>query len=462
VGNLVMALASYRDAKSVVALSKSPIFHHEFSSIFKAIDALAKNERELKRVGKMFRRQWLKYFPVKERNHFQTDVVNIFRSHAPCLKARQYRHKANNVIAGNQPLGIGYGLSLVNLADFESRWSLPFDLQRVGSNEDEIEVAAEQIKTICESEEFLESLNINAADSSYGVAKYISQVNGINNLVNIIRLRHGNKVCSSEFQKTSGAPQIYGSQYYLTEKSGWKEYRKKEKVYRKYQTSIYEKAADEIAEIEKVTRRGKRLKIELRRWREMKMRTKRGNSMKEVEFEIVGIRVLNKATGERVFNQDVFVAVVGERREELEIEEIAEVFYRRFDLEVGNRFLKQNLFLESYQTPDVQHLDNWTMLAQEAMWLLWSASTEVENVCEKWQQYSSPKGEKGGRFTPSQTRKGLERLILTFEPNPYLPKKCKKGVGRKKGSQFEPRKQYKVVKKYGKLEEIIKNHPQQE
>jgi hypothetical protein len=112
-----MALASYRDAQSVVGLSKSPVFHHQFSSVFKAIDALAKTEREFKRVGKLFREQWLKYFSVNERNHFQTDVVNIFRSHAPCLKARQYRHKANNVIGGNKPLGIGYGLSLVNLAD---------------------------------------------------------------------------------------------------------------------------------------------------------------------------------------------------------------------------------------------------------------------------------------------------------------------------------------------------------
>ena len=135
------------------------------------------------------------------------------------------------------------------------------------------------------------------------------------------------------------------------------------------------------------------------------------------------------------------MAVVGERGKEMSLEEIAEVFYHRFDLEVTNRFLKQNLYLESYQTPDVQHLDNWTVLAQEAMWLLWSASEEVEKVCEKWQQYSEPKAEKGGRLTPSQTRKGLERLILTFDEEAYLPKKCKKGKGRKKGEKQEPRKQ---------------------
>jgi hypothetical protein len=102
------------------------------------------------------------------------------------------------------------------------------------------------------------------------------------------------------------------------------------------------------------------------------------------------------------------------------------------------------------------------VLAQEAMWLLWSASEEVEKVCEKWQKYSSPKADKGGRLTPSQTRKGWERLILTFEQEKYLPKKCKKGRGREKGQKCEPRKRYQVVKKWGELVEITKNRPQQE
>ncbi len=457
-----MALASFRQAKSVVALSNSPVFHHQYSSISKAIAGLAKTEHELKRVRKLFRGQQLKYFPLGARNYFQTDVVNIFREHAPCLKARQYRHKANNVISGNKPLGIGYGLSLVNIADFESGWSLPFDLKRVKSNEDEVEVGAAQITAICASEEFGTSLNINAADSSYGVAKYISKVNEVENLVNVIRLRHGNKVYETKVQATKGAPQIYGAEYHLIEESGEKTYHKKEKTYTKHLRSIYDKKADEYAEIEKVTKRGKVLKVELRRWSGMKMRTKRGNSMKEVEFEIVGMRVLHKKTGERVFKQDVFAAVVGRKRGELKTAEVAEIFYHRFDLEVTNRFMKQNLFLESYQTPEVEHVDNWNVLAVEAMWLLWSASTEVENICEKWQQYAEPKEEKGGRKTASQTRKGSERLFLTFEQEPYLPKKCKKGLGRKKGDNQERRKHYQVVKKWGELVEIIKSRPLQE
>jgi hypothetical protein len=156
---------------------------------------------------------------------------------------------------------------------------------------------------------------------------------------------------------------------YLIEESGWKEYKTKKKLSRKYLTSNYEKEADETAEIEKVTKKGQPLRIELKRWKRMKMRSKQGHSMTKVEFETVGMRVLHRETGERIFKQEVLVAVVGARREELKIEEVAEVFYQRFDLEVTNRFLKQNLFLESLNTPEVQHLDNWTELASEAMWL---------------------------------------------------------------------------------------------
>jgi hypothetical protein len=305
-------------------------------------------------------------------------------------------------------------------------------------------------------------LNINAADSSYGVAKYISKVNEVGNLVNVLRLRHGNKMWTSEYRETDGAPQIYGKEYRLIEESGEKEYRKKEKTYRKYLTSIYEKEADEYEEIERVTRKGKVLKIELRRWSGMKMRTKKGHSMKEVEFELVGIRVLEKETGKRVFKQDIFAAVVGKQRKTLGLAEVAEVFYHRFDIEVVNRFMKQNLFLESYQTPDIQHLDNWLLVVQEAMWLVWAGSKEVEKVCEKWQKYSEPKQEKGGRLTASQTRKGLERLFLTFEKEAYQPKKCKKGSGRKKGEKQPLRTHYKVVKKWQTEVEIIKARCQKE
>jgi hypothetical protein len=159
-----MALASFQDAKSVVALSKSPVFHHQYSSITDAVSNLGCDEREFKRVGKLFRQLWLEYFPLGKVNHFQSDVVNIFRPNSKCLRDLQWCYKANNRVPGNKPVGIGYPLSSVNLADLASSWSVPLDLRRVKSDEDAIEVGAEQIKAICELEEFAKSLNINTCE----------------------------------------------------------------------------------------------------------------------------------------------------------------------------------------------------------------------------------------------------------------------------------------------------------
>lgn len=443
-----MALASFQSAKSVVALSNSPLFHHQYSSLHKAIGKLANDERSLKTVKRVFQQQWLEYFKAEPVNYWQLDVVNIFRQHSPCLQDRQFRHKSNNVIAGNKPIGIGYGLSSLNRADFSSSWSVPFELSRVKSNEDEILIGAQQIKSVCERKEFSKALNINAADSSYGTAKFISQVSEVENLVNVLRLRHGRKVYEAIKEiDTGGAPQFYGEEYYLIEESGWKEYKRKGEKHQKHQTSLYEREADEYQEVERETKKGRKLKLELRRWNGMRIRSKDGYSMKEIEFDIVGIRVLDKKTGERVFKKDVFVAVVGKRRKEVTIKQAAEAFYHRFDLEGTNRFMKQNLFLESYQTPSVQNVDNWIMLVQEAMWLLWTGSKEVEEVCEKWQKYNEPNREKGERKTASQTRKGLERLIMSFEKKAFQPKKCQKGFGREKGAKQEIRKRYKVKRK---------------
>lgn len=86
-------------------------------------------------------------------------------------------------------------------------------------------MAAEQIRVICESEKFAKSLNINAADISYGVARYISKVSEISSLVNVLRVRHENKVWTSEYRETGGTPQIYGTEYRLIEESVEKKYR---------------------------------------------------------------------------------------------------------------------------------------------------------------------------------------------------------------------------------------------
>ena len=443
-----MAVASFKFAKSVVGLSESPVFHYQYSSITDAITNLAKTATERSECRKSLQRLFLARFKWKLMIDWQTDGVSLFREHSRCLKDLQFVHKANTVIRGNKPIGIGYPLLFINLADFENKWSLPFEVCIAGKETDYVSLAAEKFGIICELDEFRDVLNVNTGDASFGCSKYLSPTSKIKNLVSITRLRHGRKVCFAERKETKGAPQIYGKDWYLREVSGDWTIKKKDQTITKYQRSIYENEAAEQTEVFTKTKKGRELRIEIRRWNEMLMHSSNGFSMKEAEFDVVSFRVLDVKTGERVFTEDVFVSVIGAERKRLNLKEVYQRFRRRFDLEVTNRFLKQEMFLEDYQTPCVENVENWILVAQTAMWLLYEAADEVENVSAKWQKYGEPKIKAGAKRTPSQTKKGAERLFLSFEKEPYLPKRYQKGRGRRKGEVQVKRVRYEVVKKW--------------
>ena len=449
--NLVMALSSYSGAKSVVGLSESPVFHFQYSSISDLISHLSKDKKGYTLVQEAFQKFYVPYLEVHEVNHFQTDGVNIFREHSACLENRQLKYKPNNQIVGNKPLGVGYAYSFVNFADLNSCWSVPYEIQRLEVADNLVSVGASQLLKICQSVPFAKSLNVNAADSSYGCAKYLSPTSKQPNLVSIVRLRHGNKVYPKwEGKPLLGCPKIYGEVSYLIEESGKKSYLKKEKAYEKQQKAIYETPADEFLVMESKTSKGRLLKIELSRWKNHLLRSKKGFSMKESVFDLVGVRVLDATDGKRVFQKDMFISVVGERREEVVLREVFNEFRHRFDLEVTNRFCKQSLLMESFQTPKVEHLDNWMLVVQMAMWLLFVSSKEVGFQCHKWQKYSQPKREENLPKTACQTKKASEKLFCQFDPTPFLPQKSKKSEkrkGRQKGQKQVPRKRFPILKK---------------
>jgi hypothetical protein len=390
----------------------------------------------------------LPYLKKQNVNHFQTDGVSLFRQHSPCLEGRQYVYKANTVIPGNNPLGIGYSYWFVNAADLPHSWSVPFSVNRVGLTDHVISIGAHQIAQICKSEAFKDTVVVTTCDSSYGCSRYLSPSQKVANLISLTRLRYGNKVYpQAPLGATGGAPQIYGEVAYLTHSTQTKTGVVKGEAYAKHQVSLYDGEATEYVRFEETTKRGKKLTIELRRYANYMMRSKHGFSMKETVFDVVAVRVYHSATGQRVFGHDLFMGVAGGQRSSMSLPEVFTAFRHRFDLEVSNRFEKQCLFLESFQTPDVSHLDNWVLVVQMAMWLLYVSSNEVGHSSKKWQTYSEPVVREDRLKTASQTKKGAERLFCSFDNRPFLPGKYKKGLGRKKGKTQPKRVRFSVVKK---------------
>ena len=314
---MVMALASCTDATSVVSLSESPLFQHQYSSLTDAITHLAYYDTDRKLRREQIQQLCLRYLPQRESFDLHSDGLSLFREHSPCLKERGYVHKANNVVPGNKPVGVGYQYSLVNLGVPESSWSLLFDSRRVKPAEDLLTVSAAQVS--------------NVADSQYGTPKYLAPTAQLPNLVNIVRLRHGMKVYQAErVAGTGGAERICGDKFYLLEASDRKTYTIKEQPYEVERWALAELPAAEETEIYATTSRGRPLRIHLRRWCGMKMRSKDGHNMKGVLADIVGVTVYDARTGNRVFQHDMFLWVSGAGRQELSLTEIYEKFRHRY------------------------------------------------------------------------------------------------------------------------------------
>ena len=106
-----MALSSYQNAESIVELSLSPLYHYQFSSIYKVTTGLSKDIKEHQLVKDKILDLCLAYASRSKRISLQTDATPIEKKYSSTLEERQYINIPNTVIKGNKPITIGYPLS---------------------------------------------------------------------------------------------------------------------------------------------------------------------------------------------------------------------------------------------------------------------------------------------------------------------------------------------------------------
>jgi len=449
-----MALSSYQKADSLVKLSESPVFHYQFSSVFKPIHELADTAEGYENIKQQILGLCLKYAKPQKRVLLQTDVTPLLKEHSSTLENRQYVKISNNVIKSNKPISIGYPLSSINLSA-ESGWSLPLSRGRVPLDHTESSYAVEQVQALLPT--LLITLQydlvINTTDSSYTHASYLSPLYQEKNLVCISRFRCGSKVYVPAAKpdingQSKGAPTIYGDCFYLRHQTRIYHGKvpKTGESYEKEQITIYDLPCSEEQHFETTTKKGRPIIIQLFRWNNLKIRSKKGHCMKYKPFDLVGVKVVDANSRELVFKREMFYGIFGKRKTEVSLEQSYWDYRHRYDIEPSFRFNKQKMFLDSYDCEDVQHLDNFLLVNQLANWLLYVAADEVEFIPRKWEKNKSNPPPIPDKLSMAKTHRSVERLFLTFDKEPFLPKTSKKG----KGNIKKERLHYKVVKKVKK------------
>lgn len=382
-----------------------------------------------------------------------TDSSSLFRPHSPSLAHRGFVHRANNQIRGNKPVDIGYELSAVGLSARQPRyglseapWNLPLSMRLIPFDQNRNSFTATQVNDLLDNTDLPlgSELSVNALDSNYASPEYIAQTHHQANLVNIIRLANNRNVWKQltpqeqQVRRTTnadsrGAKAIYGQKYKLSEVQDW------------------ELPPDQDLAFGIKLAKGRKCLVKVEMWQNMLLRSKRKHNMKDKPFNLVRIDLLDATTEKPLFKRPLWLSIWGQRRNEITLDEIYWAYRNRFDIEHFFRFGKQRLLLDKFQTPDEQQWQNYLEVLSLAYWLLWVAKDEAKpQPNKKWQKYDQNTKNRqlaGLNPSPSEVQQQLEAIILSFEQKPFLPKKVKKGKGRKKGTQFPKRIKHPVRKK---------------
>ena len=476
--NLVMSLSSYPEAKSVVELSESPFFHYHYSNLPKILNDIAPDPAGEKALNTHIRSLISGYLPpIREElgvsfYGLSTDVTKLLKAYSPTLEGRGYVPIANNVIASNQAIGVGYRVSMTHLNALEQGaegWCPPLVEKRLSVQDNAIEVAVEQIQSLLTDKTlpFESCLCIEKADMGYAHASFLAPLYALENLVCLVRLRPSSKVWqiapvlekSSESDSPQGAPAIYGKKWYLTDKTQDKTYTRKGESYTVWQDSIMDLPPSDTLEVSGTLKNGRKVTLFMSRWNDLLKRTKDGHSMKDKPLDIVRILVQDAQSGEKVFDRPLFIAVSGKRKQEIPTPLVQTQYRERSDVESVYRFGKHSMLLDKLQTPDVKHLDNWLKVWILSVWLLFTARQQTPLMVKVWEKYLPINKTKAEQVNPvltmPQVRKGISLLFATFDKTPFLPRKYKKGIGRQKGQTQPKRNRFLVIKKLKKIK-IIK------
>lgn len=444
--DLLDALSSSPNARSPVELSLSPLFRRQYGSIRDAtthfFQASSPEEASAER------RTWEedlarligRYLPPPQHRPFWllgTDVVPVPRPFACTLEDRSYVYQPN-LVAGNKPVTIGHHYSLTAFLPEREQpddppWAVPLLVRRVRSDEKPPVVGAEQVITLLQDEQmpFHQQLVVHVADSSYSAVEHLGRVGPLPNLVSVVRTAE-NRVFyrqppPPEGEPLRGHPTWYGAPFDLKDPRTWG-------------------TPDVTAETTFTTQKGRTYRVQLQGWYNLLMRGKRGLPMQRYPFTLVRAVVLDEQ-GEPVFKHALWLMVMGERRGELSLVEVWEAYGQRYDLEHYFRFGKQRLLLAAFQTPDLEHEENWLQIVQLASVQLWLGRELAGPHLRPWERYLP---RRAGSASPSQVQRDWGGIIRQIGTPARPPKRRGKSPGRAKGTHQMPRPRRAVVKKPAK------------
>lgn len=406
--DLLDALISEGAVSSFAMLSQSSRFQREWSSVYAAVE-----DGELDC-------QWLRTYLAQQVAQqgvcvFPVDSSSWPRPRSRVLNDRQYVYQASSDVNGGT-VTVGYPYSLLEwCAEPHSSWSLPVDVRRVPSTQTAQEIGAEQIKALALARgDFLEALDIIAADGKYGNAGFLRRVKGLRCGI-LARLRCDRVLYAPPPAPTGkkGRPRVHGARFAFKEPATWGK-------------------PSEVIELEDPYWGG----VRLERWGEL--HEKKGA---DVPYSVIRACVhLERETPPPA----LWLSWLAPETIPPGITVTAETIWRayscRWPVEPAIQFRKETLgwTLPRFQSTEVG--DRWSELIAIACWLLFLARPIVEDKPLPWQKPQQ-------HLTPQRVRQSLQPIFALIGSPARSPKKRGNAPGWPQGRQRTPKQRYGVVRK---------------
>jgi hypothetical protein len=273
-----------------------------------------------------------------------------------------------------------------------------------------------------------DELCVLVVDSAYGNHKFLTPLQEHKNLVVVARSR-SNRVfyqrpIPSKKPPGKGHPTCYGERFDLKDNETWHE-------------------PNEVDRTSYQTGRGRTINVTIRAWHNMLMRGSKKLPTHQYPFTILHIVSVDES-GKSIF-KPMWLIVMGDRRDEISAIQTVQAYRQRFDLEHRFRLKKQNLLLSDFETPEVEHEQQWVQLAMLAYVQLWAAHILAVSLPRPWEVFVNP--DPSARISPSKVQQDWNRIISQLGTPAAAPKPRGISPGRQLGHSQTPRPRFPVVKK---------------
>ncbi len=197
---------------------------------------------------------------------------------------------------------------------------------------------------------------------------------------------------------------------------------------------------DEDVVIPIESKKGAPLSLIIKGWNTVSFRGSREFKANRHPFRLIQVIVLNECK-ERVFKKPLWLAIFGEKRLVLSLHECVKNYRDRYDIEHYFRFGKQRLLMDSFQSYDTEHEENWWKLCALCYCQLYLSREFCRGTPETWERYlpEFKQQDKVELVSAPFVQRGFYKLLGVIGTPAQKPIQRGNPLGRKPGQKINKR-----------------------